>query len=63
MMTPESRDKLDSTLTPKLLNLTLESEMSRELLGVCYKWDVLVYLYYFKVGSCSIACLVSRYGG
>jgi hypothetical protein len=31
-MTPESRDKLDSTLTPRLLNLTLESEMSENSL-------------------------------
>jgi hypothetical protein len=63
MMTPESRDKLDSTLTPKLLNLTLESEMSRELFGVCYKWDVLVYLYYFQVVSCSLTCPGCRYDG
>jgi hypothetical protein len=63
MMTLQSRDKLDSTLTSRLLNLTLESEMSRELLGVCYKWDVLVYLYYFQVGSCSLACPRCRYDG
>jgi hypothetical protein len=36
MMTLESRDKLDSTLTPRALNLTLESEMSRELLDVSW---------------------------
>jgi hypothetical protein len=63
MMTPESRDKLDSTLTPRLLNLTLESEISRKLLGVCYKWDVLVYLYYFQVSSCILACPGRRYDG
>jgi hypothetical protein len=63
MTTPESRDKLDSTLTSRLLNLTLESEMSRELLGVCYKWDMLVYLYYFQVSSCSLACIGCRYYG
>jgi hypothetical protein len=61
MMTPESRDKLDSTLTPRLQNLTLESGVSRELLGMCYKWDVLVYLYYFQVSSCSVACPGHRY--
>jgi hypothetical protein len=35
MMTQESRDKLDSTLTPRLLNLTLESEMREENSLVC----------------------------
>jgi hypothetical protein len=49
-MTPESQDKLNSTLTPRLLNLTLESEMSRELLGVFYKWWVTLYLYLVRVG-------------
>jgi hypothetical protein len=38
MTIPESRDKLDSTLTPKLLNLTLESEKREEnSFCVCYK--------------------------
>jgi hypothetical protein len=38
MMNLESRDKLDSTLTPKLVNLTLESEMSENSL-VCVTSD------------------------
>jgi hypothetical protein len=39
MMTPESQDKLDSTLTPRLLNLTLESETSEENSVVCVLQD------------------------
>jgi hypothetical protein len=34
IMTPEFQDKLNFTLAPRLLNLTLESEMHRELLGM-----------------------------
>jgi hypothetical protein len=37
-MTPESWDKVDSTLTPRLLNLTLQSEMSENSL-VCVTRD------------------------
>ena len=38
MMTPESRDKLDSTLTPKLPSLLQETKVRREnSFGVCYK--------------------------
>jgi hypothetical protein len=38
MTTSDSRNKLDSTLTPRLLNLTLESEMSENSL-VCVTSD------------------------
>ena len=37
MMTPESRDKLDSTLTPILLNITLESEREKRASLCVYK--------------------------
>jgi hypothetical protein len=35
MMTLESRDKLDSTVTPRLINLTLESEKREDNFLVC----------------------------
>jgi hypothetical protein len=44
-MTPESQGKLYLTLTPRLLNLNLESEMREESSLVCHlQAEVLIYL-------------------